>query len=132
MIVLLFCFSQRSWADGFVTLPPSTALSINNPPANNPYPDTVVVSLVPNCPAEAGQYARTLVYYLEKNGFEVMTTAQVSFKFDSQEAFQQINDFMTSAAMPQVFINGRAMGRPSYDEIIQEMRAQHNAGYGFN
>jgi glutaredoxin-related protein len=105
---------------------------MNNPPANNSYPNTVIISLAPNCPSEAAQYARLLAYYLQQNGVNMVTTGNVNFSFDSQEARQQIDNFMTQAPIPHVFINGRAMGRPSYDEIIQEIQYQRNARYGFD
>ena len=102
-------------ANGFVAVPPVQGAA----------EDTVLVVAAENCPHEDAQRSDRLAQDLARRGIPVRRTHNVGFAFTSVEGdtMDRLNTVM-QGPLPIVFVNGRAKGNPSLDEVLDEVKAR--------
>jgi len=94
------------------------------PPVDGQRPGTVFVIAAQDCPHEDAQRADRLAESLSSQGIPVERAHSASFIFTSQpdaDTAGRISEVM-EGPLPVVFINGRAKGNPSLDEVAAEFR----------
>lgn len=100
--------------------PPSRFVTL--PAGNNPFPGTIAISVPPNC-QHPPLYVQRLEQGLRDQGLPVQEVSDVSFHTNTAEERAQIQAIMQQP-MPQVYINGRVIGHPSLEEVMQEVKTQ--------
>ena len=85
-------------------------------------PHGVVVFAPENCPSDAAQRAYALISDLGSRGVPVVRASTASFSTLPDTETQQRVLSVMNGPIPIVFVNGRAKGNPSLEDVVAEYR----------
>ena len=92
------------------------------PAVANQAASAVLVLADPTCPKPPAERARRLVRELKGKGIQVVHTPLLQFAPTASPVDGSQVDRTMRGTQPIVFVNGRAKGNPTLDEIVEELR----------